>query len=74
MEVADEIIITNLGKVEQMGSPLDIYKNPRTPFVAQFIGESSIIEHYERFNGFHRVEGLDQAVVAPRIRGMLPSR
>ena len=74
VEVADEIIITNLGKVEQMGSPLDIYKNPRTPFVAQFIGESSIIEHYERFNGFHRVEGLDQAVVAPRIRGMLPSR
>lgn len=67
VEVADEIIITNLGKVEQMGSPLDIYKNPRTPFVAQFIGESSIIEHYERFNGFHRVEGLDQAVVRPEF-------
>ena len=32
VEVADEILITNHGKIEQMGSPLEIYKSPKTPF------------------------------------------
>jgi sulfate transport system ATP-binding protein len=40
VEVADEIIITNKGQIEQKGSPVEIYKNPKTPFVAQFIGNS----------------------------------
>ena len=43
IEVADEIIITNEGRVEQMGDPVEIYLHPKTPFVAQFIGKSSII-------------------------------
>ena len=30
VEVADEILITNHGKIEQMGSPLEIYKSPKT--------------------------------------------
>ena len=38
VEVADEIIITNHGHIEQMGTPMEIYKSPDTPFVAQFIG------------------------------------
>ena len=38
VEVADEIIITNHGKIEQMGSPIEIYKSPATPFVVEFIG------------------------------------
>ena len=42
VEVADELIITNEGCVEQVGTPIDIYKNPQTSFVAQFIGESVI--------------------------------
>ena len=37
IEVADEIIITNAGRVEQKGSALEIYKNPLPPFVAEFI-------------------------------------
>lgn len=32
VEVADEIIITNHGKIEQMGSPIDIYKSPGNSF------------------------------------------
>ena len=31
---------TAKGRVEQMGTPTEIYKNPKTPFVAQFIGEN----------------------------------
>lgn len=37
MEVADTIIITNQGKVEQMGTPEDICHNPQTEFVKEFI-------------------------------------
>ena len=44
VEVADEIIITNHGHIEQVGTPLDIYRQPRTPFVAQFIGTPVVIE------------------------------
>lgn len=33
VEVADEIIITNHGKIEQMGSPIEIYKSPATPLL-----------------------------------------
>jgi len=52
VEVADEIIITNKGQIEQKGSPIEIYKNPKTPFVAQFIGESNLIDDYTKLKGF----------------------
>ena len=55
VEVADEILITNHGKIEQMGSPLEIYKSPKTPFVAQFVGRSSIVENYESLKGFEKI-------------------
>ena len=51
VEVADEIIITNHGQIEQMGSPMEIYKTPSTPFVAQFIGRSTVVEDYEKLKG-----------------------
>ena len=67
VEVADEIIITNHGRIEQMGTPLDIYKTPATPFVAQFIGRSSVVEEYDRLKGFERIEGADRAVIRPEF-------
>ncbi|MDR1764695.1 MAG: sulfate ABC transporter ATP-binding protein [Lachnospiraceae bacterium] len=72
IEVADEIIITNGGKVEQVGSPAEIYRNPETPFVAKFIGQSQVIREYERLEGFDRVEGFDEAVVRPEFVEVLP--
>ena len=63
VEVADEIIITNHGKIEQMGSPLEIYKSPKTPFVAQFVGRSSIVENYESLKGFEKIEHAQKAIV-----------
>lgn len=52
IEIADEIIITNHGMIEQKGTPIEIYKNPKTPFVAQFIGQSTVLEEYQKLNGF----------------------
>lgn len=67
VEVADEIIITNHGTIEQMGTPLQIYKAPDTPFVAQFIGHSTIVEDYDRFKGFELVENAKRAVIRPEF-------
>ena len=38
IEVADEIIITNRGRIEQKGTPLEVYQNPDTAFTAGFLG------------------------------------
>ena len=67
VEVADEIIITNHGTIEQMGTPVEIYKSPGTPFVAKFIGRSSVVEEYEKLKGFDQVEGADRAVIRPEF-------
>ena len=67
VEVADEIIITNHGVVEQMGTPLEIYKSPHTPFVAQFIGRSSVVSEYDKLKGFERIEKADKAVIRPEF-------
>ena len=67
VEVADEIIITNHGTIEQLGTPAEIYNTPDTPFVAQFIGRSSLVEHYEELHGFDKIEGAAKAVIRPEF-------
>lgn len=67
VEVADEIIITNKGQVEQIGTPIEIYKNPRTPFVAQFIGQSTQINEYRNLKGFETLEEGFRAVIRPEF-------
>ena len=67
VEVADEIIITNHGTIEQMGMPVEIYKSPGTPFVAKLIGRSSVVEEYGKLKGFDQVEGADRAVIRPEF-------
>ena len=44
MTTADVICVMNLGKIEQAGSPEDIYDRPRSEFVARFIGMSNVIK------------------------------
>ena len=39
LEVADEIVVINEGRVEQVGSPDELYETPATPFVMSFLGE-----------------------------------
>ncbi|QGG49122.1 ABC transporter ATP-binding protein [Heliorestis convoluta] len=39
LEVADRVAVFNLGKLEQLGTPREIYHRPATPFVASFVGD-----------------------------------
>jgi len=41
MAVSDRIIVMNAGRIEQQGSPRDLYERPATPFLARFMGEST---------------------------------
>ncbi|MBR8830013.1 MAG: Sulfate/thiosulfate import ATP-binding protein CysA [Chroococcopsis gigantea SAG 12.99] len=43
MEVSDQIVVMNGGKIEQIGTPAEIYDHPATPFVMSFIGEVNIL-------------------------------
>jgi iron(III) transport system ATP-binding protein len=44
MTTADQIVVMNLGRIEQAGTPEDIYQRPRTEFVARFIGGANILK------------------------------
>jgi sn-glycerol 3-phosphate transport system ATP-binding protein len=42
MTLADRLVVLNKGRAEQIGTPMDIYNKPATPFVAAFIGSPSM--------------------------------
>ena len=44
MTMADTVAVMNAGVIEQMGAPEELYENPRTTFVANFLGQSNLIE------------------------------
>ena len=46
LTMSDRIAVMNRGNLEQVGTPEEIYNHPKTKFVADFIGESNIIEGY----------------------------
>jgi spermidine/putrescine transport system ATP-binding protein len=43
LTLSDTIVVMNDGIIQQIGTPMDIYNEPKNPFVADFIGESNII-------------------------------
>lgn len=44
LTMSDTIVVMNEGEIQQIGSPIDIYNEPKNSFVAQFIGESNILD------------------------------
>ncbi len=42
MSLSDRIAVMNQGKIEQVGTPQEIYEHPQTPFVADFIGDNNL--------------------------------
>ncbi|MDM0005496.1 putative 2-aminoethylphosphonate ABC transporter ATP-binding protein [Variovorax sp. J22G73] len=43
LSMADRIVVMNHGVIEQVGTPLDIYEQPATPFVADFVGKVNVL-------------------------------
>ncbi len=44
LTMSDEVVVLNNGDIQQIGSPTDIYNEPENRFVAEFIGDSNIVE------------------------------
>jgi putative spermidine/putrescine transport system ATP-binding protein len=44
LTMSDRIAVFSQGKIEQIGSPADVYEHPSTPFVAGFVGTSNLVE------------------------------
>lgn len=44
MTMADTVAVMNHGLIEQMGPPADLYDNPATTFVSNFLGQSNLVE------------------------------
>lgn len=65
IEVADNIIITNKGHIEQIGTPQEIYKNPRTSFVAEFMGQPSKVVKINTFRGYEHLQDGTKAIIRP---------
>ena len=67
VEVADQIIVTNSGRVEQTGTPPELYTNPATPFVVRFIGNSIPVKNYDRFQYFEERGKESTAILRPEF-------
>lgn len=67
IEVADEIIITNQGRIEQKGTPMQVYQNPQTPYVASFFGQPSMVKDYHCFKSFEHIDNVETAIVRPEF-------
>ena len=65
MEVADRIVVMNQGRIEQVGTPDEVYDRPATPFVLQFLGDVNL------FHG--RLGGGDATYVRPHELEILAS-
>ncbi len=42
--LSDRVAVMNAGQIEQIGTPLEVYRSPRTPFVRDFLGKSILLE------------------------------
>ncbi|MGZ4148766.1 MAG: sulfate/molybdate ABC transporter ATP-binding protein [Actinomycetota bacterium] len=63
LELANQIVVMHEGKVEQVGTPDEVYRDPATPFVAGFVGSANVLhghvlDGHVQLGGF-RVPGAD---------------
>jgi spermidine/putrescine transport system ATP-binding protein len=70
MTMADRIVIMNRGQIEQEGAPADLYEQPRTSFVASFLGVSNLLPAHVVAAGRVRLEdGTEVAVPEAALAG-----
>jgi iron(III) transport system ATP-binding protein len=67
MTTADLIAVMNAGKIDQLGTPEDIYDRPQSEFVARFIGASNIVKGVARDAGHIAFAGATLQVVGARL-------
>jgi spermidine/putrescine transport system ATP-binding protein len=71
MMLSDRIVIMNQGKVEQIGTPRDVYAKPQTLFAATFIGENNVFSSPEGLFSVRPEKLVPQRGVAGRKTGVI---
>ena len=76
LTMSDRIAVFNAGRLEQVGTPSDVYDRPATPFVADFIGTSNLVEGAaaQRLLGVEAICSLRPERIRLRSLGTTPSR
>jgi len=64
MTMADQIAVMNQGRIEQLGSPAELYERPRTAFVARFLGASNLLPGTVAGSGVVRLDGGGEVRIA----------
>ncbi len=59
LSMSDTVVVMNEGKIQQIGSPIDIYNEPENAFVADFIGESNILDGFMKEDYKVCLDGVD---------------
>ncbi|HET9970268.1 MAG TPA: ABC transporter ATP-binding protein, partial [Streptosporangiaceae bacterium] len=67
MTMADTIAVMNGGRIEQLGTPAELYEQPRTAFVAGFLGKSNLLDGTVSGDGVVRL--LDGSELRARTNG-----
>ena len=72
LSMADRIVVMNHGRIEQVGTPREIYETPATPFVADFVGKVNVLPAVADGGGAFRVGAArrspSRAPTSPRAR------
>jgi sulfate/thiosulfate transport system ATP-binding protein len=68
LEVADEIVVINDGRIEQIGSPSELYDKPASDFVMSFLGPTTVIDGV-----LHRPHDIE-VFTHPGVAGSIPAR
>jgi iron(III) transport system ATP-binding protein len=64
LSMADRIVVMNQGRIEQVGSPSDVYERPATPFVADFLGKVNVLQGVALGEGRYRVGSAELSLPA----------
>ena len=62
LAMADRIVVMNNGRIEQVGGPEDIYRQPETAFVSDFVGHMTFLDAVVLENNFVKVGSLELSV------------
>ena len=68
MTTADLIAVMNAGKIDQLGTPEDIYERPQSEFVARFIGSSNVLKGVARDENHIAFSGATLQVVGAKLQ------
>ncbi len=64
LSMSDRVVVMNRGRIEQIGAPLQVYEQPATPFVADFLGKVNVLNAVSLGGGRYRVGTIELATSA----------